>query len=127
VGWEVTHDRQNGGLSCTNELEWVWHQDHGAMTRAIESYEAIWGRGESRSQARVIKGLGAFWIRYGDADFDRLTVAMRRSQMSADALYRAGRHEHQELPYIKTVYDGIRRTLAVTYNRGLRKGTLRLS
>lgn len=127
LGWEISHDRRAGGLPCTNELEWIWHQDRAAMVRAVESYEQIWGRGEARAQARVIKGLGQFWIRYPGADLERLVVAMRRSKLSVDDLYRSGKGQYEMLPPIKGVYDGIRYVLGATYNKGHRTGTLPLT
>lgn len=118
-GFMITHERQDGGLSCTNELEWIYTRKPGAMTQAILSYMGIWGLKESNAQARVIKGLGAFWIRYPDADMDRLTGAARRANLSVNALYDAGKNEQDKLPFIKSVTDGIRYVLAGTYNHGL--------
>jgi len=123
LGWEITYERAPGGLSCTNELTWIWERNHGAVVGAIRSYEEIWGRRDQRAQARVIKGLGAFWIRYPKADMERLVGAMRRAQLSVDELYEAGRHENEILPALKGVWDGVRYVLATTYNKGLRKRT----
>jgi hypothetical protein len=124
LGWEVTHERAVGGLSCTNELQWIWRQDRGAMIGAIRSYEEIWGRRDSNAQARVIKGLGAFWIRYPDADMTRLAGAIRRAHISVNELYDRGKRQDADLPALKGTWDGVRYVLATTYNRGLRRGVL---
>lgn len=118
-GFAITHERADGGLSCTNELEWIYRAKPAAMTQAILSYLAVWGVKQYSSQARVIKGLGAFWIRYPDADFARLTGAVARSGISVNALYDAGKLEQDKLPFIKSVADGIRYVLAGTYNHSL--------
>lgn len=118
-GFVITHERADGGLSCTRELEWIYAHKPAAMTQAILSYLSIWGIKEYSSQARVIKGLGAFWLRYENADMERLTSAVRRSGISVNGLYDAGKNEQTHLPFIKTVHDGIRYVLAGTYNHGL--------
>lgn len=119
-GFAITHERETGGLSCTNELEWIWARSHGAMTQAILSYLTIWGLREFSDQARVIKGLGAFWIRYPDADIERLTGAVARANITVHDLYGAGKNENEKLPFIKSVTDGIRYVLAGTYNHNLK-------
>jgi hypothetical protein len=126
LGWRITYEREDGGLSCTNELEWIWDQKGGkaAMIRAITSYERIWGEREDRAQARVIKGLGAFWLAYPKADPDRLVSVVRKRGTTVNQLYVSGRHENDTLPYITSVYDGVRYVLAQLYNRGLRTGKL---
>jgi len=126
VGWRITHEREPGGLSCTNELEWIYKRDPHALTYTLLSYMAIWGPRDYRSQARVVKGLGAFWIRYPDADLERLQVTMRRSGMSVDELFETGRQVNADTPRLKGVWDGIRYVLAAQYNRGHRKGILPL-
>lgn len=124
LGWEVTYERADHGLSCTNELEWIWDRDQGALVRAILTYEAVWGVREARSQARVIKGLGAFWIRYPHADPDRLVKSLKGA--SVEDVYRSGKSQNDEAFFIKSVYDGIRYSLAMSYNRANRKGRLAL-
>jgi len=119
LGFQITHERQDGGLSCTNELEWIYDRAPGAMTQAVLSYLLTWGLKESNAQARVIKGLGAFWIRYPDADLERLGTALRRGNVTVNGLYDAGKNEFDKLPFIKSVTDGIRYVLAGTYNHGL--------
>jgi hypothetical protein len=119
LGFTITHERQDGGLACTNELEWIWARSHAALTQAVISYMAVWGVKEFNSQARVIKGLGAFWIRYPDADIERLATSLRRANVTVNGLYDAGKNEADKLPFIKSVSDGIRYVLAGTYNHGL--------
>jgi hypothetical protein len=123
LGWQITHERADGGLSCTNELEWIFARDKNAMVHAIATYEACWGKREAREQARVIKGLGAFWIKYPHADEARLWKCM--SGQSVADLYRAGKSSADDLPFIKSVYDGIRYVLVMNYNRGRRSGLLK--
>lgn len=122
LGWRVTHERAVGGLTCTNELEWIYTRDRTALTRALQSYEAAFGVGIEQAQARVVKGLGAFWIKYPDADPDRLTKALKA--LTVTGLYRAGKNQSENLPFIKTVFDGIRYVVAQAYNRGQRGGRL---
>lgn len=128
LGWSVTHERSFGGLSCTKELQWLWREQggRGAVVGAVRSYEEIWGRRDANAQGRAIKGLGAFWLRYPEAEMERLVVTMRRSRVSVNELYEAGKFAMRELPPIKSTWEGIRWTLATTYNRGLRKGVLPL-
>jgi hypothetical protein len=118
IGFEITHERQDGGLSCTKELEWIYQRSPAAMSIAVMSYLAIWGLKQFSAQARVIKGLGAFWIRYPDAELDHLVAAARRANLTVQKLYDAGKLEHENLPYLKSVADGIRYVLAGTYNYG---------
>lgn len=129
LGWRITYEREDGGLSCTNELEWIWDQHGGkaAMIRAITSYEGIWGMREDSAQARVIKGLGAFWLAYPKADPERLVSVVRRPGITVSQLYTSGRHDNESLVYITGVYDGIRHVLALLYNRGIRRGKLMVS
>jgi hypothetical protein len=75
----------------------------------------------------VIKGLGAFWLRYPDADMDRLTVTARRHVGTVDDLYRAGKNQATEVSYLGSVYDGIRHVLAGVYNKGHRRDNLPLA
>lgn len=126
TGWRITHDREPGGLACTNELEWIFQRSPTALIGAILSYEAIWGRRDDRAQARVIKGLGAFWIRYEGADAERLAVQMRRSGMTVGELFAQGRQVNIDTPRLKGVWDGIRYALAAQYNRGHRRENLPL-
>lgn len=126
TGWHISHDREPQGLACTNELEWIYARGPLALTLAIASYGMIWGYRDAKSQARVMKGLGAFWISYPDAELDRLAVQMRRSGMSVDELFAVGRQVSQNTPRLKGVWDGIRYSLAAQYNRGHRKGQLPL-
>lgn len=123
IGWQITHERKNGGLSCTNELEWIWARNKDAMVRAIKTYEGAWGKRASREQARTIKGLGAFWVKYPEADEQRLLASLK--DLSVADLYRAGKTSHTDLPFIKSVYDGIRYVLVMGYNRGRRTGLLK--
>jgi hypothetical protein len=121
LGWSVTYERAEGGLSCTNELRWIWREDKGAMVRAIRSYEDIWGRKDASTQATVIKGLGAFWAKYADADAKRLASRTRRQGYTVKELYEAGKEQNTK--HLRRVlrgnWDGVRYVLAATYNVGL--------
>jgi hypothetical protein len=121
VGWRVTHERAVGGLSCTNELEWIWHNKSGkaAMVRSIETYAGAWGEEPHKEQARVIKGLGAFWLMYPDADLERLIRVLQK--VTPGVVYTSGKRDADQLAYLrKVVYQGIRHTLANLYNKGYR-------
>jgi hypothetical protein len=122
VGWHISHDRELHGLPCTNELMWIYARRKGAVVRAIQTYEQVWGVRGERAQARVIKGLGAFWIKYPEADLDRLVASLKG--VTVEELYRAGRNQNTEVTFIKGVYDGIRFVAVMHYNRGRRRGTL---
>ena len=119
LGFKIVHERQDGGLACTKELEWIYDRKPGAMTQAVLTYIAVWGLKQSNSQNRVIKGLGAFWLRYPDADLERLAGALKRANVTINGLYDAGKNEFDKLPFIKSTTDGIRYVLAGTYNHGL--------
>ena len=122
LGFQITFERADMGLSCTNELEWIYDRSPAAMTQAVITYLAAWGGKQFSAQARVIKGLGAFWIKFPDADMERLAGALRRSDTSVQKLYDAGRLENDKLPFIKSVTDGVRYVLTGIYNQGLRGG-----
>ncbi len=125
LGWHISYERAAHGLSCTNELTWIWRKNRGAMQRAIQTYEAVWGIKPSRSQARVIKGLGAFWLRYPHASFDRLTKSL--NGVTVEVLYASGKNQYDgTVGIVTSVYDGIRYSLAALYNRQLRSGRLPL-
>lgn len=128
LGWRVTHTRQDGGLSCTRELEWIWARDHFALTKAIETYTAVWGmtsgmRPDRKGQSHVIKGLGDFWIRYPQANAQRVVQAL--SGVTVKELHDAGNRQ-KEIPHIKSVYAGVRYTIAQLYNKRNRGGRLDL-
>lgn len=124
LAWAITHQRADGGLSCTNELEWIWARDQGALVRAIQTYESVWGRRADRSQASVLKGLGYFWIKYPEADAERLARSL--SGITVEEVYRSGKNQKDNSIFTKTLYDGIRYSLAMGYNRRGRGGQLPL-
>lgn len=127
VGWTITHERAFGGLSCTNELEWIWRHPQGkaAVIRAIETYEGAWGKEPDKTQARVVKGLGAFWLRYPEADPARLVHVA--AKLTPGEIYESGRRDAQVVVYLSSVFNGIRHTLAQAYNRGYRGRKLPVS
>jgi hypothetical protein len=122
LGWHIAYERETGGLSCTNELEWIWKRSHGALTAALLSYEHAFHRNAYSAQARVIKGLGAFWIKYPDADPERLAKSMEGQ--TVDGLYHSGKSQASENYFLKSVWEGIRYVLILGYNRGYKKGRL---
>lgn len=117
LGWAITHDRASGGLPCVNELEWIWARDKAAMLRAIQTYERAFGVEPDKSQARVIKGLGQFWVKYPDADSDRLVKSLKG--VKVDALYLSGKTQKEAVSFVKTVFGGIAYVLAMGYNKNL--------
>jgi len=122
LGWHISYDREAWGLPCTNELTWIYRKDPGAMARTIQTYEAAFGTKPEKSQSRVIKGLGAFWLKYPDADNDRLLKSL--TGVTVSDLYKSGRNQNDEVIFIKSVFDGIRYSLAMGYNRRARGGRL---
>jgi hypothetical protein len=126
LGWEITEERSIGGLSCTNELRWIWTREGGraAMTLAVQTYERAFGQKPHSAQGRVVKGLGAFWVAYPDADMDRLVRALKgldQQQLYDSGRMLAGKSEIR-LSFIKGVHDGVRYSIAQHYNRESRKG-----
>lgn len=123
LGWEITYERAVHGLSCTNELQWIWDKNKGALTRTIQTYEEAFGVKPHSNQARVLKGIGGFWIRYPDADPERLVKALKK--LSVKEIHDSGKTIADQLTFIRTVWDGIRYSLAMSYNREGRKGQLK--
>jgi hypothetical protein len=120
LGWRITHTDVESGLRYTNELQWIWSRDRGALIRAIQTYEQVWGRkpGVTKvGQGGVIKGLGAFWIKYPDADMGRLVKGV-----TVKELHESGRNQNASTTFIHSVYEGIRYSLAMGYNRYQRTG-----
>lgn len=117
LGWEITHRPTEGGLACTKELEWIWKADKAALVRAIETYERRWGPASQRQQAGVIKGLGAFWVKYPYADIDLLVKSLSKDKVTVEDLYGAGRNQYQVLTFIKNVHGGVRYVLTQGYNK----------
>jgi hypothetical protein len=120
LGWRISYDREEGGLSCTNELEWIYERDHTALVLALGTYEAVWGMQDYRAQARAIKALGAFWLTYTDstppARLERLTAKLQQAKYTPDTLYAAGVNERHHLSFISTPLEGIIYVLVALYN-----------
>lgn len=129
AGWRITYDREEGGLSCTNELEWIWARSRSALGLALISYEGVWQQRPFRAQARVVKALGAFWITYAEstppAKIERLVDKLLASSYDPDSLYMAGRNEYELLSFIRSLADGIVYVIRGVYNdRAPRKARL---
>lgn len=125
LGWRISHQREEQGIPFVNELMWVWKRDKGAMVRAIQTYETAFGtKAAWNGQGLVLKGLGAFWIKYPDADPDRLVRSL--NGVTVTQLYDSGRSQRNAATFIKSVHDGVRYSLAMGYNRAGRKGRLPL-
>lgn len=126
LGWAVSYEMEDGGLACTNELRWIYDRAKGgrsALMRAIQSYEAAFGTKAtqaSKGQSLVVKGLGAFWVKYPDADMDRLVRSLKG--ITVKELYESGRTQNLSTTFIKSVFDGVRYSLAMGYNRNQRAG-----
>lgn len=131
TGWRISHKREDGGLTCVNEMQWIWKRDRAALVRALEAYREAFGDSyEPQGQAAVVKGLGAFWMKYPDADMDRLVKSLKAikpiqprngRQSRVAALHRSGQVS-KDLTFISTTFDGIRYTIAQGYNRYQRSG-----
>lgn len=130
LGWSISHTGGDHVLFCTNELMWIWNKSRGAVTGAIMSYEeafgTAWKKGDTNAQARIIKGLGAFWIRYPDADMDRLVKSLKRDKQTPNKVYSAARNQKETLSFISNIADGVRYVLAQVYNKHQRAGKLAL-
>lgn len=120
AGWRISYDREPGGLPCTNELEWIWARERGAMVLALHTYEGVWGQEPYKAQARVVKALGAFWITYANstpnAEMESLITALKKSKYTPDTLYAAGRNENEVLSFLRSVLDGIVYIIVAVYN-----------
>jgi len=123
MGWRITYDREEGGLPCTNELEWIWEKDRSALVLALTSYESLWEQQPFKAQARIIKALGAFWAIYAytepSATMETFVSQLKRSNYDPDSLYAAGKNEQFHLSYIASVLDGIVYVIKNTYNHRL--------
>lgn len=126
-GFEVGHERRDATLSCTNEMEWIYGKSPAALTRALETYVAVWGHAFLDNQAATIKGLGAFWAMYPEASPERLAHNLKDNGITPAALYSAARNHRETLTFVKSIFDGVRYELAVTYNRGRKTGRLPLA
>lgn len=137
LGWVISYERESGGLPYVNELRWLWERNKAAPALAIRTYEAAFGRDGTGGQGAVLKGLGAFWLRYPGADADRVLKALKAiegrdrhgepSKAPADrlqALYRSGKAARSDRTYIKSTHDGVRHSVAMDYNASARKGHL---
>jgi hypothetical protein len=124
LGWKIGYERGPETLSCVQQLMWIRQRSKAALTLALQTYEKAWGSRADNAQAMVIKGLGAFWIKYPNADAESVSRALNTSDPGP--LYQAGRNQKDVLPFIKTVHDGIRYVIAQNYNRNRRAGRLPL-
>lgn len=119
-GWHIAYVPAVLGLACTNELKWVWKQSPSALDRAIQTYEKAFGTKPASGQALVLKGIGAFWVKYPEADMDRLVKSLR--DVSVGELYDSGRVQKAGASFIKSVFNGICYSLTLGYNRYQRAG-----
>ena len=133
-GWTIDYESGKGALSCTNELQWIWKRDRAALTKTLSTYSAAFGTAPEKAQARVIKGIGSFWVKYPEASQERLEMVLNRikpkkaNHTRAEQLYREGRFTASEFSSYG-VADGIRHRAVWYYNENLKpgKGTKRLA
>lgn len=122
LGWRIAPTFEAHVLACTNELTWIRKQSRAAMAQAVVSYEAAYGTKYRPRMGRVIKALGAFWIKHPDADKDRLAAALKKTDV--DELYEAGTDSYRAMPFIRQSFDGLRYVIVQCYNRERRGGKL---
>jgi hypothetical protein len=133
-GWEIGFERGPGKLTCTKELEWIWAGGRrpsatsgahaGAVARALECYSEAFGTQNSVKDGRMaslVKGLGAFWLLYPDADLSGVVGAI--SDLATLDLYNKGRQRKEDLR-LTNLYGGIVDVVRNRYNKGRRSGRL---
>jgi len=129
-GWMVSFERQNGALSCTDELEWIYaggtkpskeqRPHRKALVRAIETYEVAFGMEAVSQQNAAIKGLGAFWLLYlGEASQPGVLRALEG--LDVRKLYEAGR-ERRESENLIGIHAGMADVIRARYNKYRRSG-----
>ena len=94
------------------------------MSRALESYEGAFGAafdGATGRQASLIKGLGAFFLLYPDADLEGVIKSI--SDLEPVDLYNKGRSRKLDLR-LSNLYGGIVDVLRNRYNKNRRGGRL---
>lgn len=133
MGWSIGYERDRDRLSCTKELEWVWAGGRrpgassgahaGALSRALEVYGESFGEEAVKDgrQASLIKGLGAFWLLYPDADLAKVISCI--SDLSSTELHSKGRQRKEDLR-LTNLYGGIIDVIRNRYNRGRGSGRL---
>lgn len=133
-GWAIAYERGPGRLTCTKELEWIYAGGRrpvassgahaGALARALESYSVAFGDQNNQKDGRMaslVKGLGAFWLLYPDADVEGVIKAI--AGLSSLDLYNKGRQRKEDLR-LTNLYGGIIDVIRNRYNRGRRSGRL---
>lgn len=120
------------GIYSTQAIEWVWdggdaalrkrrgngpHRD--ALTLALRGYKVLTEGKKLGKQGTLLKGLGAFYIRYPDADPDRLMERLTAAFSSPDRLMDAAKmakedyrlpNNHEAFGFIARLqYNGSRR------------------
>lgn len=135
TGWRVGYEHGDGVLACTKELEWIWAggrrpslnsgTHRGALIRTLSTYEQAFGREKAGSKltrtASVVKGLGAFWLVYPDADPDGLVAALKG--LEPKELYDSARQRRIDLR-LSSLPNGMIDVLRNRYNKGRRGGRL---
>lgn len=94
------------------------------LARCLETYRAAFGEGgdaKEGRQASIIKGLGAFWLLYPDADLEGVIKSI--AELSPMDLYNKGRQRKEDLR-LTNLYGGIIDVIRNRYNRGRRSGRL---
>ena len=117
MNWRVTYERADGGLSCTHEIEWLWDQGgRTVLTKTIETYEAAFGRSAQSRQANVVKGIGAFWVLYPEADIARVVSCL--DELGVKDLFELGRSRRNDLS-MAHLHNGMVDVMRHRYNKGL--------
>lgn len=90
-----------------------------ALRRTLDVVTAAWGRTTASVNGRVLSGIGAFFLRYGDAiDVQRLVNKLARTTGGPTGLVSRGAGK-REL-HGGTIASGIAHYLTDEYNRGIR-------
>lgn len=130
AGWAVpmsSNSNLPGHIVAVGALEWIYdgapraggkkHTDRQtvALRRTLESLAAIYGRGKGVAQGNLIKGLGLFYLRYGEkVNMPRLHERVAATLPSPRHLRQAS--ELQREAFNCTVPESIARTLRQHYN-----------
>lgn len=132
AGWHVPTSSNNvvrGVIIATGALEWVYDGAPNvrvggkkfatgqkvALTRAVETMAAIYGREPKVASGNLIKGLGLLFLRYGDkVDMGRLTERVSEGLPTPRKLF--ARAEVQREAWNCTQPESVARALRAQYN-----------
>lgn len=120
-------------IHSTGSLEWVWdggdaflkkrrgngpHRD--AVAHALSAYRTL-VPGPFTQQSALLKGLGAFFLRYPEADYDRLLEKLQTQYPNVQKLLGAAKQAKQDF-HLPNNYAAFGFIARLAYNGGRRVG-----